>query len=121
LNHFYLQSVNQKLILNEASSVFGVPPPVFARDQASSTTPSVPALRQISSHTLQIEMSGPDFKTLSFIDTPGLFQCKFLQTLHIWPQANTKQAGNKGHDATSVEEIDNLVESLLAEKRTVIV
>lgn len=71
-----------KLTTCEASLVFGVPPPVFAGDQASNTTPSIPASKHISSHTLQIEMRGPDFKSLSFVDTPGLFQCKFLENLY---------------------------------------
>jgi len=110
-----------KLIAREASLVFGVPPPVFAGDQGSDMAPDMPASKHISSHTLQIEMRGPDFKSLSFVDTPGLFQCRFHTIFIFGHKLTPSSAGNKDHDAKSVEEIENLVEDLVAEKRTIVV
>lgn len=91
-------------ILREASDLFGVPAPLFARDQAANIRSVETPARQISSHVLQIEMRGPDFKSLSFVDTPGLYH-----------SANSEQ------DATSVADIERLVVSLIEENRTVIV
>ncbi|PVH75992.1 hypothetical protein DL98DRAFT_497701 [Cadophora sp. DSE1049] len=49
-------------------------------------------------------MRGPDFKSLSFVDTPGLYQ-----------------SGSLVQDATSVADIERLVVSLIEENRTIIV
>ncbi|KAH6674795.1 P-loop containing nucleoside triphosphate hydrolase protein [Halenospora varia] len=91
-------------LLREASSIFGVPPPLFAKDQTSTLRAIEPGTKQISKHVLRIEMRGPDFKSLSFVDTPGLYA-----------------SGSSSQDAKSAEEIDLLVQSLVSEGRTVIV
>ncbi|KAF4629379.1 hypothetical protein G7Y89_g8768 [Cudoniella acicularis] len=90
--------------MTEASSVFGVPPPLFSRDQASTIRSVDPNSRQISKNILQLEMRGPNFKSLSFVDTPGLYA-----------------SGSSMQDTKSAEEIDHLVKSLVSEGRTVIV
>jgi len=109
------------LMLVKTSSLFGVPPPVFARDQISPITSLENYTTQISSHTLQIEMRGPDFKSLSFVDTPGLYSGKISIYFSFLHPANIPSAKTQHQDSTSVVDIEKLVVSLIEEKRTVIV
>ncbi|RDW83036.1 hypothetical protein BP5796_04527 [Coleophoma crateriformis] len=93
-----------KALLRNASDLLAVPPPVFARDRFTSHKVFEQLPNQTSSHVLQIEMRGPSFKSLSFVDTPGLYQ-----------------SGNSEQDITPVDKIESLVTSLIGEKRTIIV
>jgi hypothetical protein len=64
--------------MQKASDLLGVPPPVFARDQISNIKSMEERSLEISSHVLQIEMRGPNFESLSFVDTPGLYLGEWL-------------------------------------------
>lgn len=106
---------------SQASDLLGVPPPVFARDhQISGLKSHEASSSQISSNVLQIEMRGPNFKSLSFVDTPGLYVCKYFSGSGL-EYTDISQASSSEQDTTSVADIENLVVSLISEKRTVIV
>src|SRR6266536_478397 len=105
-------------MLVKTSSLLGVAPPVFARNQISPVTSLENHATQISSHTLQIEMRGPDFKSLSFVDTPGLYEGKIFIYLSFLHCANIPSAKSQHQNATSAVDIEKLVVSLIEEKRT---
>jgi hypothetical protein len=99
--------------------LFGVKTPLFARDKFTDIRPVDAPMQEISSHTLQIEMKGPDFRSLSFVDTPGLYSCMYDSTLTN--SADIREAGSNDQGTAPIVEIENLVVSLISEKRTIIV
>ncbi|KAH6705436.1 hypothetical protein BKA61DRAFT_617598 [Leptodontidium sp. MPI-SDFR-AT-0119] len=88
-------------MLQEASRILGVLDSQFAHDKLDlgCIEPSV----KVSGHCLRIEMRGPMFPTLTFVDTPGLPQES--------PDVDSKSAG----------QVEELVTSLIKDPRTIII
>lgn len=101
----------------EASDLLDVSPPVFCGEHILGLKTNEVS-RQNSSHIVQIEMRGPAFKSLSFIDTPGLYQGK--QSPKLQDNYDATRAGNLEQNVTTVGDIKKLVTSLIEEERTCI-
>ncbi|KAI9046802.1 hypothetical protein LZ554_008884 [Drepanopeziza brunnea f. sp. 'monogermtubi'] len=84
-------------VLREASKIFGVPPPLFARDLVESSE-CPPA--KISQHVLRVEFQSPNHKNITFWDTPGL---------------------QSDLDKSNASMAESIVKCLIEDKRTVII